>query len=474
MVALHVRAGLHRAGPFATALAELPRLAAQSTVGLCVAQTVLVLAGAQPVPFLPFVAVVALYPPVACAARAAVRAAQRRGHRLRPRPAVVVAGGPGGGALAGVLGDHPEYGMRPVAVVVPSRDREVPEPGPRPDGAAAAPGAGDVATGRPAPVLPAVPAGRSELPAPAVRREPGRSVTSLPGAPGTTAAPGGPPRLSGGDLGAVATLLDGEQVLDAFVVRGPDEPEDPELLALCHRLGCTVWLVDVGPGRSTGTAARPATDPAGHLWGFACRRLDPPAATPGTVARIAKRCLDVTGAAALLLLTAPLLLGCAAAVRTVDGPGVLFRQQRIGQGGRPFVILKFRTLRPADDTEAATRWNVAGDNRMSGVGSTLRRTSLDELPQLWNVLRGDMSLVGPRPERPHFVSEFSRSHPGYARRHRMPAGLTGLAQVSGLRGDTSIEERARFDNHYIDTWSLWQDVSIMLRTSVGCFRCGGS
>lgn len=424
MVTLHLRAGLHRADPFTTALAELPRIAAQSTVGWCVAQTVLLAADAPSAPALPFLAVVALYPPAACAARAAVRGARRRAHRRRPRPAVVIAGGPGGGALAGVLADHPEYGMRPVAVVVPPAHRDAPAP--------------------------------------------------PPGAPGATPAPVDPPRLSGGDLGAVATLLDGERVLDAFVVRGPAEPEDPELLELCHRMGCTVWLVEIGPGLSGTTGGRAAAPPAGHLWGFACRRLDPPAATPGTVARIAKRGLDIGGAATLLLLAAPLLLGCALAVRLADGPGVLFRQQRIGQDGRPFVILKFRSLRPSDDAEAATRWNVAGDHRMSRVGSLLRRTSLDELPQLWNVLRGDMSLVGPRPERPHFVAEFSRSHPGYARRHRMPAGLTGLAQVSGLRGDTSIEERARFDNHYIDTWSLWQDVSIMLRTSVGCFRCGGS
>jgi lipopolysaccharide/colanic/teichoic acid biosynthesis glycosyltransferase len=111
---------------------------------------------------------------------------------------------------------------------------------------------------------------------------------------------------------------------------------------------------------------------------------------------------------------------------------------------------------------------------MSRAGRLLRRTSLDELPQLWNVLRGDMSLVGPRPERPYFVAQFSQTLPGYADRHRMPAGLTGLAQVHGLRGDTSIADRARFDNHYIDSWSLWQDVGILLRTAVTLFRHGGS
>ena len=101
---------------------------------------------------------------------------------------------------------------------------------------------------------------------------------------------------------------------------------------------------------------------------------------------------------------------------------------------------------------------------MGPLGRFLRRTSLDELPQLWNVLRGDMTLVGPRPERPHFVEQFSEQYARYGGRHRVPAGLTGLAQVSGLRGDTPIADRARFDNYYIENWSLWLDVKVLLRT----------
>jgi lipopolysaccharide/colanic/teichoic acid biosynthesis glycosyltransferase len=207
-----------------------------------------------------------------------------------------------------------------------------------------------------------------------------------------------------------------------------------------------------------------------HLWGHACRRLDPP---PAHRAPLSKRILDVTVAGLMLAALSPVLLLCAAAIRLSDGPGVIFRQERVGQDGRLFTLLKFRTLR-ADDEEAATRWSVAHDERMSTVGTFLRRSSLDELPQLWNVLRGDMSLVGPRPERPYFVAEFSRVHPRYAARHRMPVGLTGLAQVHGLRGDTSIEDRCRFDNHYIDHWSLWQDVCILLRTAVSLLRPAGS
>jgi exopolysaccharide biosynthesis polyprenyl glycosylphosphotransferase len=240
------------------------------------------------------------------------------------------------------------------------------------------------------------------------------------------------------------------------------EPPDPSQVWLFGEYGCAVWALDPQPGAGMDD----------HLWGYACRRIDP--APRRLVSRVAKRGVDVVLSAFALLAVSPVLLLCAAAVRICDGPGVLFHQERLGCGGRPFTLLKFRSLRPADAVESATRWSVAGDELMSCVGRFLRRTSLDELPQLWNVLRGDMSLVGPRPERPYFVARFSALYPGYAARHRMPVGITGFAQVHGLRGDTSIEDRVRFDNHYIDTWSLWQDLCIMLRTACSLFRLGGS
>ncbi len=124
--------------------------------------------------------------------------------------------------------------------------------------------------------------------------------------------------------------------------------------------------------------------------------------------------------------------------------------------------------------ESATRWSVADEGRMNWFCRFLRRTSMDELLQLWNVLWGDMSLVGPRPERPYFVAKFSQTYPGYAARHRMQTGITGLAQIHGLRGDTSIEDRCRFDNAYIDNWSLWQDICILLRTAAALVRPTGS
>ncbi|WP_229074101.1 sugar transferase [Actinoplanes sp. DH11] len=186
-----------------------------------------------------------------------------------------------------------------------------------------------------------------------------------------------------------------------------------------------------------------------------------------------KRSFDVALSALALLLLSPVLLACAVAVRLEGGPGVLFRQERVGRGGRTFQVLKFRSMRPRDETDSQTTWSIANDDRVGPVGRVLRRTSLDELPQLWNIFRGDMTVVGPRPERPHFVEQFSAEHPHYARRHRVPVGLTGLAQVSGLRGDTPIGDRARFDNYYIENWSLWLDVKIIVRTLHEVVSAGG-
>ncbi|NMH91924.1 sugar transferase [Pseudonocardia bannensis] len=190
-------------------------------------------------------------------------------------------------------------------------------------------------------------------------------------------------------------------------------------------------------------------------------------------ARLVKRGFDIAVAGVALLVAAPLLAVCALAVRLEGGPGVIFRQARVGRDGQLFDCLKLRSMRPANEAESATNWSVANDNRVGPVGKFLRRSSLDELPQLWNILRGDMTLVGPRPERPHFVDLFSAEYDRYAHRHRVQAGLTGLAQVSGLRGDTSIADRARFDNYYIENWSLWLDIKIVIRTFAEVFCARG-
>jgi exopolysaccharide biosynthesis polyprenyl glycosylphosphotransferase len=189
--------------------------------------------------------------------------------------------------------------------------------------------------------------------------------------------------------------------------------------------------------------------------------------------RLIKRMFDIAIASTAALIAMPVMVAAAVAVRTEGGPGILFRQTRIGRDGKRFEVLKFRSLRPADEGESDTNWSVAADPRVGPVGRFIRRTSIDELPQLWNIIRGDMTVVGPRPERPHFVEQFSQQFDRYAHRHRVQAGLTGLAQVSGLRGNTSIADRARYDNFYIENWSLWLDVKIILRTFAEVVFHGG-
>ncbi|MGH2728932.1 MAG: sugar transferase, partial [Actinomycetota bacterium] len=175
-----------------------------------------------------------------------------------------------------------------------------------------------------------------------------------------------------------------------------------------------------------------------------------------------KRAADLVVAGAGLLIASPVLLAIAVAVR-VNSPGpIFFRQNRVGRRGVVIEILKFRTMLVNDDAD--TMWSVSGDARQTSVGRFLRATHMDELPQLISVLKGDMSLVGPRPERPYYVDLFAAEIPRYQDRHRVPVGLTGWAQIHGLNGDTSIHDRARFDNRYIERWSFWRDLVILART----------
>jgi lipopolysaccharide/colanic/teichoic acid biosynthesis glycosyltransferase len=219
-----------------------------------------------------------------------------------------------------------------------------------------------------------------------------------------------------------------------------DEAELLELVRDCYRLDCEIFVVP-------------------RLWEVSAVTGDMDRVGAVPVVRIshpmrrklmwhAKLFMDRTVAGAALLAISPLLAVLALAVHFSDRTApVLFRQTRVGLDGGEFELLKFRSMSPAN--------------------------SLDELPQLWNVLRGDMALVGPRPERPHFVEEFSSSIPGYSARHQVPVGLTGWAAINGLTGDTSIAERARYDNFYIANWSLWFDVKIVFQTVwvlVGKFR----
>ncbi|WP_405787546.1 exopolysaccharide biosynthesis polyprenyl glycosylphosphotransferase [Streptomyces sp. NBC_01367] len=412
LAALHAQAGLYRPRLAPSALLELPVLAGRSAVLWCsVAAATAAADPARAMGWSALLTAVCLQVVLACAGRGLVNELQRRSAVRRPVSALVVGPSAGASAVAAALHGRPEFGLRPVGLADP--------------------------------VVGYVPAE--------------------------------------GDGGALPLLATHEDIRRAVIqnsvghavfTRPPEADErTASLVRLFHDHGCRLWLADpAGTAKVTGMRVSHPTD---QLWGYAVQPLLPRPARP--LERWAKRGIDTVLALIALLAAAPVMGACALAVRLWDGPGVIFRQERVGLYGRPFTLLKFRTLR-ADAHEAATRWTVAGDRGMSPVGSFLRRSSLDELPQLWNVVRGDMALVGPRPERPFFVAKFSTVHPGYEARHRMPVGITGLAQINGLRGDTSIEDRARFDNHYIDTWSLWQDLWILARTAASFFRfrLGGS
>jgi len=178
--------------------------------------------------------------------------------------------------------------------------------------------------------------------------------------------------------------------------------------------------------------------------------------------QIVKRAFDMVGSALLLLVTSWLFPIIAWLIKREDGGPVLFSQVRTGLDGRSFRLHKFRSMRP--DAADETQWTRSNDTRVTRIGNFLRRTNLDELPQLFNVLRGDMSLVGPRPEQPKYVERFRNRYPTYNTRHRVRSGLTGWAQVNGLRGDTSIRQRVAHDLYYIENWSIGLDIKILWRT----------
>lgn len=205
-----------------------------------------------------------------------------------------------------------------------------------------------------------------------------------------------------------------------------------------------------------------------EVWGIPLQRLK----QRRSRTRLAvKRAGDITLATLALVAISPLVAIAALAVRLELGPGVIYRQERIGRDGRRFELMKLRSMRPLSEG-TVSEW-AANAGRTGRTGAFIRRYSIDELPQLVNVIRGDMSLVGPRPERPEFVAKFGDEYPSYAYRHRVAVGLTGLAAVEGLRGDTSIEDRAYFDNWYIEHWSLWLDVKIMVRTASALLKGTG-
>lgn len=405
---LNARGRLYEYAPLPDTLGQVPSLTGRIALAWSLTAVLApALPWSQPLSLRTLLAMVAAQALLSCCGRALVHRQRRAATLRRPSPVLVVGPGDQARGVAAALLRRPGCGVRPVGIV-----SEPADPPPQDD-------------------------------------DGGADTAADPG-------PGLPVLCTEDELHRAVIQND---VRAVFLLAGQG-PGLTGLLPTLHQLGCDLWELDP---RCSGAGHGP-DGPRQYVAGFACRPLTSAGSPrPG----VGKRLLDIAVSGVLLLAAAPVLAVCALVLRAVEGPGVIFRQERVGKDGQLFTLLKFRTHRPADQQEAATRWSVADERRMSAFCRFLRGTSLDELPQLWNVLRGDMSLVGPRPERPFFVAQFSQTYPDYAHRHRMPTGITGLAQIHGLRGDTSIEDRCRFDNAYIDSWSFWQDLCILLRT-VGC------
>ncbi|MCV7300539.1 sugar transferase [Mycobacterium barrassiae] len=273
----------------------------------------------------------------------------------------------------------------------------------------------------------------------------------------------GPPAL----FGEIATSMGVEEVVISKGATSDDELV--ELIGKAHRHDIRVWVV---PRLHDAVGKRARID---HLGGIPLLVLPP--VNPSGWQFAIKYATDRIGAALALLLISPLFLTLALLVKLSSPGPIFYRQKRVGRDGVPFDCLKFRSMRDPSDsdtpfelTPGAAPGGVEGDDRRTLVGKVMRRLSLDELPQLINVLRGDMSLVGPRPERPEFVELFEMQIHRYGQRHRVKAGLTGWAQVHGLRGQTSIADRAEWDNYYIENRSFWLDIKILLLTVIAVFK----
>ena len=177
-----------------------------------------------------------------------------------------------------------------------------------------------------------------------------------------------------------------------------------------------------------------------------------------------KRLMDIIGSFCGIVVLSPLLVVIACLVKFTSKGPLIFKQERVGLRNEPFMMYKFRTMKVQEASEEKKAWTVKDDPRVTGIGKILRRTSLDELPQLFNILKGEMSIVGPRPERPFFVEKFKEEIPRYMIKHQVRPGLTGWAQINGYRGDTSIRKRIDCDLYYIENWTLGLDFKIMFLT----------
>jgi len=292
--------------------------------------------------------------------------------------------------------------------------------------------------------------------------ESGFQVVGFAGPRRFGSGPVAPPVL--GDLNAVRSLVDHFAIDQVLIALDRDDPSDAMKIFddLCDTTAAVRMVLDLA-GIPTVRAGLEDLDGLPTL-----RLVESPLIGWN---QVTKRAIDLAISASLLVVLAPLFGMIAVAVKLTRPAGpVLYRQRRMGMNGRVYTIWKFRTMVPDAEAQTGPCWAEPHDARVTPLGARLRRANLDELPQLWNVLRGEMSLVGPRPERPELIAEFRRRLPGYMRRHTVKAGLTGLAQINGWRGNTSIERRLDCDIEYIREWSLGLDLKILALTLWRGFR----
>lgn len=230
-----------------------------------------------------------------------------------------------------------------------------------------------------------------------------------------------------------------------------------EIVSICEKFGVHTKFI---PDYNSMIPSRPYTEDLMGLPVINIRYVP----LSNTLNSMAKRLVDILGSLAGIVVTSPVMLAAAIAVKLSSPGPVIFKQERVGLHSKSFYMYKFRSMEQQKPSEEQKAWTVKNDPRVTGIGRILRKTSLDELPQLFNILRGDMSLVGPRPERPHFVEKFKEEIPRYMVKHQVRPGLTGWAQVNGYRGDTSIRKRIEYDLYYIENWSMLLDIKIIFRT----------
>ena len=267
-----------------------------------------------------------------------------------------------------------------------------------------------------------------------------------------------PPNLIRGDLDAFEDMVN-DHAFDELILTDPSMSHERmvEIIGLCERNLVNFHLVPDLFRLLTSTVA--VQNIGGiPLLGVGRWPLD------HTLNRLAKRTMDIAGAGLGLLATAPLLAALMVLIKRESPGPAIYRQERCGEQGRPFTLYKLRSMPIGAEDASGPVWTSADDKRRTRLGAWMRASNLDELPQLWNVLKGEMSLVGPRPERPHFVEQFKEDIGEYMWRHVYKPGMTGWAQVNGLRGDTDLRERIKHDLYYLENWSLAYDFKILLRT----------